>query len=339
MGSPNANNALRLSIVLPVYNGEKFLPASLGSVAEAVASLNASERAQVEVVLCDNYSTDRTAELAEKHAPSCEYRIVRPASFEENRTRNWHYGLSQARAPWMMMLHADDMLVPAGLSRLLRECGRQLSSSAVMITGRHRDFADGQPTSRLRPAWPLGSLASGRDLRREVLAYHCIFPPFSVMRRATYEAVGGLDPRYELLQDWHLWIRLLGQGDLAFSTGEFGRWRTHGIAGKYATIMAREVLILSDEIPTLIPDFPASRLAKLRAMHQARARDLLPDDVPPEQVLASAPSVTALPTRAQAEVTMAEVYRTVRRGLLRVLLAGTMPSALTSKPKRVPSAS
>jgi len=320
-----------LSIVLPVYNGEKYLATSLGSVVEAVELLAETERSRVEVVLCDNHSTDRTAELAEKYAPACEYRTVRPPVFEENRTRNWHYGLSQARAPWMMMLHADDMLTPAGLSRLMRMCERRLSSSAVLITGRHRDFSEGLPPSRLRPRWPLSSLARGRDVRREVLAYHCMFPPFTVMRRATYEAVGGLDARYELLQDWQLWIRLLNEGDLAFFTGEFGRWRTHGFSEKYATMMAREVLVLSDEMSSLIPDFPPAKLAKLRTMHQARARILLPEGVPPEQILGASPSVAALPTKEQAEATMTEVYRIVRRGLLRVFLAGTMPAPFTGK--------
>lgn len=317
-----------LAIALPVYNGAKYLATSLGSVAEAVAELPGPDRDRVEVVLCDNHSTDRTAELAREHAPACAYRVVRPPAFLENRTRNWHFALSATRAPWMMMLHADDRLAPHALPALLRACRRQLDrASVVMISGRHRTFADDRAPGRLRPSWPLPALLRGASLRRRVLAYHCALVPFTVMRRSAYEAAGGLDDRYELVQDWDLWIRLLGGGDLYYYPGEFGWWRTHGFSDAYAAMMARETVALMAEMPRLIPDAPEAGWAWVRRLQLAKARRILPDHVPPP------PGLDGLPGRGEADATVARATPFLRRQLLRAFVAGTL-GALRPRPRR-----
>jgi glycosyltransferase involved in cell wall biosynthesis len=55
----------RLSLVIPAYNEERFLPRLLDSVGEA-ARRYAHGAASVEVIVSDNASTDRTAKLARR---------------------------------------------------------------------------------------------------------------------------------------------------------------------------------------------------------------------------------------------------------------------------------
>ncbi len=47
----------RVSVGMPVYNGERYL-------AEAVDSLLAQTYEDFELIICDNASTDRTGEIA-----------------------------------------------------------------------------------------------------------------------------------------------------------------------------------------------------------------------------------------------------------------------------------
>ncbi len=56
----------RISLVIPAYNEERALPRLLDSVA-AAARAYAHGRAAVEVIVADNASTDRTAEIARAH--------------------------------------------------------------------------------------------------------------------------------------------------------------------------------------------------------------------------------------------------------------------------------
>jgi glycosyltransferase involved in cell wall biosynthesis len=62
-GPRAAGRQLRISLVIPAFNEEDYLPALLDSVDEARARY-AGDGAAIEVVVADNASTDRTAALA-----------------------------------------------------------------------------------------------------------------------------------------------------------------------------------------------------------------------------------------------------------------------------------
>ncbi|MDA0163869.1 glycosyltransferase [Solirubrobacter ginsenosidimutans] len=242
----------RISVVVPVFNGARDLGGCLESIRVALTRV---PRSRIEVIVCDNWSTDASREIAERAGLSCDYRIMRPAQHEPNRTRNWRAGLAQARADWMMMLHADDVLAPGGLAALLRAIERPEAERATLIGGRHRTFREpGEPDGGLHPYWPATSLLPGSLLVRSVLPLHCPFVPFLLMRRKAYEAVDGLDERWELVQDWELWMRLLGRGDVLFVPDEIGWWRVHPTSPRYREINAREHVELARRVaPRALP--------------------------------------------------------------------------------------
>jgi len=58
-------NSQGISIVIPAYNEEAFLPVTLGSVREAIQLFERSMEHPAEIVVINNNSTDRTREVAE----------------------------------------------------------------------------------------------------------------------------------------------------------------------------------------------------------------------------------------------------------------------------------
>lgn len=267
-----------LSIVIPVYNGERFIADCLRSVGDGLGGLGERERQTVEIIVCDNYSTDRTVEIAGSIELGVPVRMVQPDRHRPNRTENWAYGLAQARGRWMMMLHADDRLAAGGVGRLVDACLSTRARTAVMIGGRHRVFTDSSAPGGLRPRWGVAALMRGRSLLARVLPLLCPFVPFTVMRRSAYEAVGGLDSRYELVQDWDLWIRLLGQGDFLYVAHEIGHWRCHEFSREYARRMATEQILVAvrirETIPWIRPSTADACFAAQVAMHWALLGEL-----------------------------------------------------------------
>jgi glycosyltransferase involved in cell wall biosynthesis len=57
---------MKFSVIIPAYNEEKFLPRLLESI-QVAASNYSGGRDQIEVVVADNDSTDRTAEVGAQH--------------------------------------------------------------------------------------------------------------------------------------------------------------------------------------------------------------------------------------------------------------------------------
>jgi hypothetical protein len=166
--------------------------------------------------------------------------LVRPPAHLESRTASWNYAIRATRGEWTMMLHADDRLVPEGLSALLAACRAESSRATVMIAGRPRDFDDEGGAGPDRPRWPFPAVVSGAALRERVLPFLSPFVPFTVFRRATFDAIGGFDTSLELVQDGEGWIRMLALGDLYYFPVTYGLRRTHGYSPARSRLMRQE---------------------------------------------------------------------------------------------------
>src|SRR5579862_781007 len=93
-----------LSVIMPTYNGERFIAAALDSVRKQY-------REGIELVVVDDGSTDGTIEIVKDYAEALSIRIISPA-----RMGNWttvsNIGLSEAKGDWACFLHQDDLWPP-----------------------------------------------------------------------------------------------------------------------------------------------------------------------------------------------------------------------------------
>lgn len=95
----------KLSVIIPAYNEEAELPACLADVAQVFSSI-AEEHPQVvwELIVTDNNSTDRTAEIAEAAGAHVVFEPVNQIA----RARN--AGATVATGDWFLFIDADSRL-------------------------------------------------------------------------------------------------------------------------------------------------------------------------------------------------------------------------------------
>jgi glycosyltransferase involved in cell wall biosynthesis len=93
-------NAMRISIVVPAFNEEKLIARTLAAIREAAAAF-ASRGWDTELIVCDNNSTDRTAELARAAGATVVFEPVNQIS----RARN--AGAARASGDWIVFVDAD----------------------------------------------------------------------------------------------------------------------------------------------------------------------------------------------------------------------------------------
>lgn len=197
----------RVSVCVPAYRAEQFLGATIESVL-------AQTFTDWELIILDNASPDRTGEIARSYADPRIRVLTNPSTVPL--ADNWNAVAAQARAPYMKLLCADDLIEPACLATEVEILDRY--PDVAMVASR-RDFisADGEVVLRDRG---LDGLIGMRD-PAEVVATVVRsginpigWPSALLLRRADFEAVGGFDPRWLHPIDLDLWLRLLSCGSL-----------------------------------------------------------------------------------------------------------------------------
>lgn len=122
----------RLSIVIPAFNEEHFLPRTVRRTRRAVDATPAL-RNSCEFIVCDNNSTDRTAETARRLG--C--RVVFEPHNQISRARN--RGARAARGEWLLFLDADSWPSPG----LIADLAENLRNPSIIGCGATIRVADG----------------------------------------------------------------------------------------------------------------------------------------------------------------------------------------------------
>ena len=91
-----------LSVVIPAYNEEQFLPLTLGSL---ISSLKQCEEIEdYEIIVADNHSTDKTAEVATKFRA----KVVLETEHKISKVRNT--GAKNTNGTYIFFLDADTIV-------------------------------------------------------------------------------------------------------------------------------------------------------------------------------------------------------------------------------------
>jgi glycosyltransferase involved in cell wall biosynthesis len=130
----------RVSIGLPVYNGERWL-------AQSVDSLLAQTFADFELILCDNASTDATEAICRRYADQDpRVRYVRNAE-NIGGMRNANLSFRLARGEYFRWAACDDRCEPTLLERLVEELDKRpdvvvVISPSISVDHRGERLAD-----------------------------------------------------------------------------------------------------------------------------------------------------------------------------------------------------
>jgi len=205
-----------LSVIMPVYNGEKYIAVALESVREQKCD-------GIELVVVDDGSTDRTLDIVRSFARDLPIRIITPG-----RIGNWvavsNIGLREAAGEWACFLHQDDFWLPGRMVRMRREI--ESAEGALIL---HNAMFVGPEGQNLGP-WtcPIkeGSVLPKLFLKH-LLVQNFIAIPSPLFRRAAALQSGGMDETLWFSADWDLWLRLGALGPVRFVNEALSAFRVH----------------------------------------------------------------------------------------------------------------
>jgi glycosyltransferase involved in cell wall biosynthesis len=157
------------SFVVPAHNEELLLAATLSSIHESARALGLA----YELIVVDDASTDRTAEIARAHDAQ-----VCPVSLRQiSAVRN--AGARQSRGDWIVFVDADTVVTPAVV-----DAARRAIADGAVGGGSHVQW-DG-----VLPLWDRALAGTTFwTMRVATLAAGC----FVFCTRRAFDAVGGFD--------------------------------------------------------------------------------------------------------------------------------------------------
>lgn len=243
--SPTPGNVPAISIVLPVYNGAKFLRAALDSVFD-------QSFAGFELIAVDDCSTDATpAILAEYSAREPRMRVI---TNQVNRKlpASLNAGFASARGAWLSWTSDDNLLLPDMFARLIE--ARDANPEADIIHADYRVIDEmGEERSRVTTG-PASDLVIDNTIG-------CCF----LYRREVDAALGGYDESLFGIEDYDFWLRAMDHGFTFHRTAIAPYlYRRHG--GSLTDTRARHIhALLHERLYQIVSTLPCSRL-------RARAR-------------------------------------------------------------------
>ena len=204
---------MEISIIIPVYNGEKTILETLESINQQ--SLN-FEQTECELIVIDDGSTDSTRALVQgfidaldsldKNKNGLDIDLVEVKNGGVSKARN--IGASLAQGRYLTFIDADDLWTSDKLEAQYHALESNPNASFVYSWVNSIDL-EGQFLRRG------GYLTINHDPWLQLLIIDVVESGSNVMiRREFFERVQGFDEGLTHSEDWDLWIRLAEQGDV-----------------------------------------------------------------------------------------------------------------------------
>jgi glycosyltransferase involved in cell wall biosynthesis len=182
----------RISVIIPAYNEEGYLGATLENVHRAIQEYARTHQAPVEVIVVNNNSTDRTEEVAKAYGA----RILFEKKNQIAAARN--AGGKAARGEIVAFLDADDHMSPNLLTLV----------DAAMSSGRY--IGGGAKVMWDRKYLSLMVYHAFNNTMREFLGVNT---GLIYTHKESFDAMGGFDERYYAAEEFKfvLALRKLGK--------------------------------------------------------------------------------------------------------------------------------
>jgi len=204
------------SVVIPTHNRYDLLVKSLSSVLDQGI---AADRMEIEVM--DDASTElKIRDVVDKYGQGRVSYYRQPTN--RGQFANVNDGIRRARGRWIHILHDDDWIAPDFYNNLEIAISHNPDSGAA-LTSIAITNAEGETLSR----WPRERETAGplEDWLWKVSTSARIQTPAVVVKRETYEVLGGYNPFLPWPGDWEMWIRIASHFDWIYQPNSLAFYR------------------------------------------------------------------------------------------------------------------
>ena len=220
-----------ISVILPVYNGEKYL-------SKAIASILAQTYQDWELILVNDCSTDHTPDICAEFAAKDTRIHVLTNETNQKLPRSLNRGFAESRGEYLTWTSDDNLYEKNAFEVYLHEIEQGYDLIYTDIT--YID-TDGRELPRKK-----------QDIR--IWQGNCVEASF-LYRREVYQKIGDYREDMFLVEDYDYWLRAARCFKLHFCPEKVYRYREHAgslTSRRYQEIRRMRIQLLEEQLDCLI---------------------------------------------------------------------------------------
>lgn len=249
----NPGGEPKVSVIIAAFNAASY-------IGKAIESVLSQTLRDVELIVVDDGSTDRTAEIVKGYGERVRY------LFQENAERSAarNNGIAHARGDYLSFLDADDLIAPEKLAD--QTAFLEGHPEYDLVYSRVAYFTEKEQDNYYTPR----RITPEGDVLYELTRSNFITIHSPLIRRSAIERSGGFDPNFNRFEDWDFLVRL------SLAGARFGF-----IEGLHAFVRVHPANTVQDRVRM----FEAKRVVAEKIV-DGYAQELRSRGVDPERLLA-----------------------------------------------------
>jgi glycosyltransferase involved in cell wall biosynthesis len=244
-----------VSVVVPAYNAQD-------TILDAIDSALSQTWDRLEVLVVDDGSTDRTADVVRDRFHDDE-RVRLFAVPHEGRSAARNRGVQEAGGDYFQFLDADDLLVPTKIE--VQVAVLQKDPLLAVAYGDVECFADEDPS--IRWIYDKGRHRPSGDVLPFMIDDGFILPVSALVRRDACVRAGEFDTELHGSEDWDFWMKIADGSRFAYAPREIvGHYRVRLRARADALNFLLAGVLALEKLKTRLPRTQARDLKVARAI-------------------------------------------------------------------------
>lgn len=191
-----------VSIVLPVYNGERFLTQSIESILSQTYT-------NIELIIVDDCSTDKTPEIIVQYMK--RDKRVKVVRHEKNMylPQALNTGFNMAKGTFYTWTSDDNIYAEDAIEHLVEIL---IQDSTIDVVYGNETIIDDE-----------GNIVSKRDaiaavLEPKLIPVLCCVGAYFMFKKDVFIEIGGYEDKWFLTEDWQFWLKAYNKGFKFFKT-------------------------------------------------------------------------------------------------------------------------
>lgn len=252
------NNNLLVSVIIPIYNGEKYIRRSVRSVQGQEGDI------ALEIILVDDGSRDGSWQIM-KDLQREDERINIFQQNNKGQASARNLGAANARGKYIAFLDVDDIWIPDKLEKQLVLFNKD---QKLVLVYNDVEIISDESNKRINDTFSIIKPHNG-DVYTKLITNGCFISTIAVLiPKYFFDKVGGFKEsnEYKYIEDYELWMRISKEGNITYVPQILSRYmRRKGSSSQAKIKTIINVLRMCWNLP-LNTSRGFNRLKKMRAL-------------------------------------------------------------------------